>query len=143
MLTSDNEIRDYLRRRLRDNITKPALGGMHLFLKKDHKLYERDPHDKRLIKAIMIELLGKVNDEACTRCKEGKGSFVGCTSIKSWMGGCCSNCKKFDACTQCSLSDGFKEEQKEVEKVEQAQSESVSLTTRSGRSTHAPAKYSS
>ena len=143
MLTSDDEIRDYLRRRLRDNIVKPALGGKHFFLKEGHKLYERDPYDKRLIKAIVIELLGKENDEICGRCEEGRGSFVGCTSIRSWMDGCCSNCKKFDACAQCSLSDGFKQEQKEVEKVERAQSQAVGITTRSGRSTQAPAKYSS
>ena len=42
---------------------------------------------KRLIKAIMIELLGKVNDEACKRCKEGKGSFVDYTSIKAGIEG--------------------------------------------------------
>jgi hypothetical protein len=142
MLTSDDEIRDYLRRRLRGNITKQQLGGKHLYLKAGHNLYERDPYDKRLIKAIIIKLLGKENEEACERCEDGKGAFMGCTSIKSWMDGCCSNCKKFDACAQCSVSDGFKHEQKEVEKLQRERSESVEITTRSGRATQAPAKYS-
>jgi uncharacterized protein DUF3716 len=141
MLTSDDEMRDYLRKRLKGNISKSTLGGKHFFLKAGHNLYERDPYDKRLIKAIIIELLGKENEEACSRCEEGKGAFVGCTSIKSWMDGCCSNCKKFDACAQCSMSDGFKSEQREIEKVEKEQFESVDVTTRSGRQTLAPAKY--
>jgi Protein of unknown function (DUF3716) len=142
MLTSDEEIRDYLRRRLRNNITKPALGGKYFFLKEGHNLYERDPYDKRLIKAIIIELLGTVNKDACERCQEGRGAFVGCTSIKSWMDGCCSNCKKFDACTQCSVSDSYKQEQKEAEKVTRERSQSMDITTKSGRATRAPAKYS-
>jgi hypothetical protein len=59
------------------------------------------------------------------------------------MDGCCSNCKKFDACAQCSRSDGFKQELKEVEKVERTRSQAVGITTRSERSTQAPVKYSS
>ena len=97
MLTSDDMIRDYLRKRLRGNITKPALGGKSFWLKSGHNLYERDPYDKRLMKAIIIQLLGTENEEACDRCEEDKGAFVGCRSIKSWMDGCCANCKKFDA----------------------------------------------
>jgi hypothetical protein len=31
--------------------------------------------------------------------------------------GCCFNYKKVDACAQCSVSDGFKQEQKEAETV--------------------------
>lgn len=141
MLTSDDEMRDYLRKRLKGNISKSELGGKEFYVKAGHSLYERDPYDKRLIKAIIIELLGKENKEACERCEEGKGAFVGCTSIKSWMDGCCSNCKKFDACAQCSVSDGFKQEQKEAEKVAGERSQSVGIITRIGRQTQAPAKY--
>ena len=36
--------------------------------------------------------------------------------------------KKFDACTRCSLSDGFKQEQKEVEKIERGRSQSKGIT---------------
>jgi Protein of unknown function (DUF3716) len=118
------------------------LGGKHFFLKAGHNLFERDPYDKRLIKAVIIEVLKRENQEGCTRCEDGKGSFVGYTSIKTWMDGCYSNCKKFDAYTQCSVSDGFKQEQKEVEKVMQEHSQSVDIITRSGRQTQAPAKYS-
>jgi hypothetical protein len=143
MLTSDDEIRDYLRRRLRNNITKLELGGKSFWLKSGHSLFERDPYDKRLIKAIVIQVFGTKNNEACGRCQDDKGAFLDCISIKSWMDGCCSNCKKFDACAQCSVSDGFKQEQKEVEKVLQASSESVNITTRGGRASQAPAKYSS
>jgi hypothetical protein len=142
MLTSDDEIRAYLRRRLRNNITKSELGGKSFWLKSGHNLFERDPYDKRLVKAIVIQVFGTRNNEACGRCKDDKGAFLGCISIKSWMDGCCSNCKKFDACAQCSVSDGFKQEQKEVEKVLQASSESVNVTTKGGRATQAPAKYS-
>jgi Protein of unknown function (DUF3716) len=142
MLTSDDEIRDYLRRRLKGNLRKAQLGEKHFFLKAGHNLFKRDPYDKRLIKAVIIKVLERENQEGCTRCEDGKGFFIGCTSIKTWMDGCCSNCKKFDACTQCSVSDGFKQEQKEVEKVMQEHSQSVDITTRSGRQTQAPAKYS-
>jgi Protein of unknown function (DUF3716) len=142
MLILDDEIRNYFRKRLRANITKLVLGGKSFFVKEGHNLYERDPYDKRLIKVIIIKLLEKENNEACERCVEGKGAFLGCTSIKSWMDGCCSNCKKFDACAQCSVSDSYKKEQKEVEKIMRERSESVELTTRSGRVTQAPSKYS-
>ena len=114
-----------------------------MWLKAGHKLYEADPYDKRLIKALVIEFLGTENTEACERCEDGKGAFMGCTSIKSWTGSCCSNCKKFDACAQCNLSDGFKQEQKEAEKVLRARAQSVDTRTRSGRATQTPAKYSS
>ena len=83
MLTSDDMIRDYLRKRLRGNITKPALGGKSFWLKSGHNLYERDPYDKRLIKAIIIQLLGTENKETYDRCEEDKDAFVSCRSIKS------------------------------------------------------------
>jgi hypothetical protein len=83
MLISDNVIRDYLRKRLRNNITKSALGGKLYWLKSGHNLYERDPYDKRLIKAIIIQLLGTQNEEVCERYAEGKGAFISCMSIKS------------------------------------------------------------
>jgi hypothetical protein len=143
MLTSDDEIRDYLRKRLRNNITKPALGGASFWVKSGHNLYERDPYDKRLVKAVIIQLFGGENEEPCERCAEGKGPFLSCRSIKSWGCGCCGNCKKFDACAECSLSDGFKQEQREAEKALKACPQLVSTTTRSGRRTQAPAKYTS
>ena|SRR5437763_2272713 len=143
MLTSDDEIRDYLRKRLRNNITKTELGGATFWVKSGHNLYERDPYDKRLIKAVIIQLFGGENEEPCERCAEGKGPFFGCRSIKSWGYGCCANCKKFDACVQCSVSDGFKQEQREAEKALKDCPQPVSTTTRSGRATKAPAKYSS
>ena len=143
MLTSDDEIRDYLRRRLRNNTTKSALGGASFWVKSGHNLFERDPYDKRLVKAIIIQLLGGENEPACERCQDGKGPFFGCRSIKSWGYGCCANCKKFDACVQCSVSDGFKQEQREAEKALKDCPQPVSTTTRSGRATKAPAKYSS
>jgi hypothetical protein len=68
-----------------------------------HNLYERDPYDKRLIMAIIIALLGKENEKEHDRCEKGKAAFVGCISMKSWMNGCCSNCKKSDACAQYSM----------------------------------------
>jgi hypothetical protein len=70
-----------------------------LYLKIGHNLYKKDPYDKRLIKVIMIKLLGKENEEGCERCEDRKDIFMGCTSIKSWMDGCCLNYKKFDAYT--------------------------------------------
>src|SRR5450755_4260008 len=98
MLILDDEIRDYLRKRLRANITKPVLGGKSFFIKEGYNLYERDPYDKRLIKVIIIKLLGKKNNEACERYVKGKGAFLGYTFIKSWMDSCCFNYKKFDTC---------------------------------------------
>jgi Protein of unknown function (DUF3716) len=83
MLTSDDEIRDYLRRRLKGNLRKAQLGGKHFFLKAEHNLFERDPYDKRLIKAVIIKVLGRENQEDCIRCEDGKGSFMDCTSIKT------------------------------------------------------------
>jgi len=142
MLTSDDEIRDYLRKRLRNNITKSALGGASFWVKSGHNLFERDPYDKRLIKAIIIQLLGGENKPACERCQDGKGPFFGCRSIKSWGCGCCANCKKFDACSLCSVSDGYKQEAKEAERILRAYSPSISITTKSGRITQAPTKYS-
>jgi hypothetical protein len=114
---------------------------VHLWLKTGHKLYEADPYDKRLVKALVIEFLKTENAQACSRCEDDKGAFIGCTSIKSWMGDYYLNCKKFDACAKCSLSDGFKQEQKEAEKVLRARAPSVDVQTRSGRVTQAPAKY--
>ena len=98
MLTLDDEIRNYLRRRLRNNIIKLELGGKSFWLKSGHSLFKRDPYDKRLIKVIVIQVFRTKNNEACGRCKDDKGAFLGCISIKSWMDGCCSNYKKFDAC---------------------------------------------
>ena len=95
------------------------------------------------MKAIIIQLLGTENEEECERCEEGKGAFLTCRSIKSWMDGCCANCKKFDAGAKCSLSGGYKQEQREAEKALKDCPEPVSTTTRSGRATKAPAKYSS
>ena len=99
MLTSDDEMRDYLRRRLRNNIIKGVLGGKSFYIKAGHNLYKRDLYNKYLIKAIIIKVLGKENNEACERCEKGKGAFADCISIKSWIDGCCSNYKKFDAYT--------------------------------------------
>ena len=83
MLTSDNMIRDYLRKRLKGNIIKLILGGKSFWLKSGHNLYERDPYDKRLIKAIIIQLLRTENEEAYDRYEEDKDVFIGCRSIKS------------------------------------------------------------
>ena len=76
-------IRDYLRKRLRNNITKPTLRKKSFWLKSGHNLYKRDPYDKRLIKAIIIQLLGTQNKEAYERYTEGKGTFISYISIKS------------------------------------------------------------
>jgi hypothetical protein len=47
---------------------------------------KRDPYDKRLIKAIIIKLLGKENNEACKRCVERKGLFSATHLLKvRWM----------------------------------------------------------
>jgi hypothetical protein len=54
-----------------------------LYLKIGHNLYKKDPYDKRLIKAIIIKLLGKKNEERCERYEDKKGVFMSCTSIKS------------------------------------------------------------
>jgi hypothetical protein len=116
---------------------------VHLWLKTGHKLYEADPYDKRLVKALMIKFLRTENTQAYSRCEDDKRAFIGYTSIKSWMGGCYLNCKKFDACAQYSLSDGFKQEEKEAKKVLRARTPSVDIQTRSGRVTQVPAKYGS
>ena len=70
MLTSDDKIRDYLRKRLQNNITKTELGGATFWVKSGHNLYERDPYDKQLIKAVIIQLFGGENEEPCEQCAE-------------------------------------------------------------------------
>jgi hypothetical protein len=66
---------------------------------------------------------------------------MGYISIKTWIDGCYSNYKKFKAYAQCSVSDGFKQKQKEVKKVMREHSQSVDIIIKSGRQTQAPAKY--
>ena len=83
MLISDDIIRDYLRKRLRGNIIKFILGGKSFWLKSGHNLYEKNPYDKRLIKAIIIQLLGIENKEVYDRCEEDKSIFISYRSIKS------------------------------------------------------------
>jgi Protein of unknown function (DUF3716) len=59
------------------------LGGKYFFFKAEYNLFKRDPYNKRLIKAVIIKVLGRENQEGCIRCEDGKGSFIGCTSIKT------------------------------------------------------------
>jgi hypothetical protein len=49
------------------------------------------------IKAVIIKVLEKENQEGYTRYEEGKGSFMDCIFIKTWINGCCLNYKKFNA----------------------------------------------
>jgi hypothetical protein len=140
MLTSNDDLRSLLRTKCRNNIARPAIGNKKFWIRSGHELYERDPYDPRLIKAIIIEVFGTVNEDVCTRCGEGKGPFMQCTSIKTWVEGCCSNCKKFDCCSQCSLTSSFKTQEKLAEQMTKGQ-EKVDAVTRSGRNTQKPAKY--
>ena len=67
MLTSDDEIQDYLYKRLRNNITKSILKGALFWVKLGYNLFKRNLYDKRLIKAIIIQLLRGENKPACER----------------------------------------------------------------------------
>jgi hypothetical protein len=140
MLTSNDDLRSLLRTKCGNIITRPAIGNRKFWIRSGHELYEGDPYDPRWIKAIIIEVFRTVNKDVCTRCGEGKGTFLQCTSIKAWVEGCCSNCKKFDCCSQCSLTSSFKTQEKLAEQMTKGQ-EMVKEVTWSGRNTQKPAKY--
>ena len=57
------------------------------------------------------------------------------------MDGYYTNYKKFDAGTKCSLSDSYKQEQREVKKALKDYLEPINIITRNRRETKAPAKY--
>jgi hypothetical protein len=76
MLTSNNDLRSLLYIKCRNNIARPAIGNKKFWIKSSHELYERDPYDLRLIKAIIIKVFKTVNKNIYTRCREGKGLFI-------------------------------------------------------------------
>ena len=76
MLTSNDDLRSFLYIKCRNNIARPAIGNKKFWIRSGHELYERDPYDPRLIKAIIIKVFGTVNKDVYTRCGEGKGLFM-------------------------------------------------------------------
>jgi hypothetical protein len=76
MLTFNNDLRSFLYIKYRNNIARPAIGNKKFWIRSGYELYERNPYDLRLIKAIIIKVFKTVNKNVYNRCREGKGLFI-------------------------------------------------------------------
>lgn len=102
-------------------------------------MFNTNATETRVIEAFLIQSYGKLAENEGEQCSEGKGIFMECRTIKGWQGNACGNCKRRDHAARCSLSDTVKADAKLLEEEQVATTE---VTTRSGRTTKAPAKYS-
>ena len=76
MLTSNNDLRNFLYIKCRNNIARPAIGNKKFWIRSGYELYERDSYDPRLIKVIIIKVFRTVNKDIYTRYREGKDLFI-------------------------------------------------------------------
>ena len=114
-----------------------AMPGHNVLLRPGKSL-PSNHRELRVVENLLIQSRGTRNEAACQYCEKGLGIYKECRSISGWFGGACGSCKRNDGAAGCTLSDIYKAKQ-ELLKEEQIAKEEK--TTRCGRTTQAPSKY--
>jgi Protein of unknown function (DUF3716) len=81
-------------------------------------VYATNAWERRTCESFLIQVKGKRHNNKCTRCKEGKGPYFDCRTLKDEWDGACGYCKKIGRENECSLSKEYIKMQKEPEKLD-------------------------
>ena len=114
-------IRTLLRDEVDHDLNAANANGLQANYKVGETVYATNAWERRTCESFLIQVKGKRHNNKCTRCKEGKGPYFDCRTLKDEWDGACGYCKKIGRENECSLSKEYIKMQKEAEKLDAEQ----------------------